>query len=222
MRAFDVATGEVIWSNDEFTPGYASPIVVRVAGTDALVTQSNVDIIAVNVADGSTLWSMPFATSSWQNAVSPLAAGAQVVLSGLDLDIFSLQLGPNGQGWEASEDWRNNRVPLYMSSPVLVGDRIFGMSHKRRGQLISLDVATGEAVWTTQGREGDNAIFTVLGDRVAILMDEAKLVIIDAGADAYEPLAEYEVASSATWTPPAFTPEGVLIKDFETLTLWGF
>ena len=222
MRAFDVASGEVIWSNDEFTPGYASPIVVRVGGTDALVTQSNVHIIALNVADGATLWSMPFATSSWQNAVSPLAAGPQVIFSGLDLDIFSVQLAPNGGGWEASEDWRNNRVPLYMSSPVLVGDRVFGMSHRRRGQFICLDVATGDPVWTTQGREGENAVLTVLGDRIAILTDEAKLVIIDAHADGYEPLAEYEVADSPTWTPPAFTQQGVLIKDFETLALWSF
>ncbi len=99
MRAFDTASGEVVWSNDEFTPGYASPIHVRTAGTDVLVTQSNVHIIALNAADGATLWSMPFATSSWQNAVSPLAAGPRVILSGLDLDIFSLQLAPNGGGW---------------------------------------------------------------------------------------------------------------------------
>ena len=221
-RAFDTTSGEVIWSNDEFTPGYASPIVVRVGRTSAVVTQSNVDIIALNVADGATLWSMPFATSSWQNAVSPLAAGPQVILSGLDLDMFSIRLALNGSGWESSEDWRNNRVPLYMSSPVLVGNRVFGMSHRRRGQFICLDVATGEPIWTTQGREGENAILTVLGDRIAILTDEAKLVIIDARADGYEPLAEYEVADSATWTPPAFTRQGVLIKDLETLALWSF
>lgn len=222
MRAFDVASGEVIWSNDEFTPGYASPIHLRSAGTDMLVTLSNVHIIALDAADGATLWSMPFATSSWQNAVTPLAAGPQVILSGLDLDVFSVRLSPNGDGWESSEDWRNNRVPLYMSSPVLVGDRVFGMSHRRRGQFICLDVATGEPVWTTQGREGDNAVFTVLGSRIAILTDEAELVIIDARADAYEPLAVYEVADSATWTPPTFTRQGVLIKDFETLALWSF
>jgi len=222
MRAFDTASGEVIWSNNEFTPGYASPIHLHSAGTDMLVTLSNVHIIALDAADGATLWSMPFATSSWQNAVSPLAAGPRVILSGLDLDMFSLRLAPNGGGWESSEDWRNNRVPLYMSSPVLVGDRVFGMSHRRRGQFICLDVATGDPVWTTQGREGDNAVFTVLGDRIAILTDEAKLVIIDAHADAYEPLAEYEVADSPTWTPPAFTSRGVLIKDLETLALWSF
>ena len=83
-------------------------------------------------------------------------------------------------------------------------------------------MATGDPVWTTQGREGDNAVFTVLGDRIAILTDEAKLVIIDAHADGYEPLAEYEVADSPTWTPPAFTSRGVLIKDLETLALWSF
>jgi outer membrane protein assembly factor BamB len=222
MTAFDVATGAVVWANDEFTPGYASPIHVRIAGTDVLVTLSNEHIIAVGVADGSMLWSMPFATSAWQNAVTPLAAGEQLILSGLDMDVFSLSVAPSNGGWAATESWRNNQQPLYMSSPVLAGNRVFGMTHKRRGQFVCLDIATGEPIWTSRGREGENATFVVLGDRVALLTDEGRLVIIDATADAYEPLVEYEVADTPTWTHPAFTPRGVLIKDLDTLALWSF
>lgn len=222
MTAFDVATGEVAWANDEFTPGYASPIVVDVGGTEALVTLANEHIIALDAADGETLWSMPYATSSWQNAVTPLAVDGGLVFSGLDMDIFAVALAPDSDGWQATETWRSDAQPLYMSSPVRAGDRVFGMTHRRRGQFFCLDAATGEVVWASRGREGENAVFTVLGDRIAVLTDAARLVIVDASADAYEPLAEYEVATSPTWAPPAFTPQGVLIKDHDALALLSY
>jgi outer membrane protein assembly factor BamB len=222
LTAFDVASGEVAWANDEFAPGYASPIVQDVDGSDVIVTLSNEDIIAVAASDGTTLWSTRYATSSWQNAVTPLAVGDEVVISGLDMDIFAVTLTPDGDGLQAAEPWRSNGQPLYMSSPVRVGGRIFGMTHRRRGQFFALDAQTGEPIWTSRGREGDNAAFVVLGDRIAVLTDAARLVIFDATADEYAPLAEYEVARSATWAHPAFTPAGVLIKDHDSLALLRF
>ncbi|HEX9698562.1 MAG TPA: PQQ-binding-like beta-propeller repeat protein [Acidobacteriota bacterium] len=260
LTAFDAASGEVRWANDEFTPGYASPVLVEVAGARLLVTQTDRHIVAFDAASGATRWSMPFTTSFQQNSVTPLDAGnGRLVLSGLDLDLFALRLSPpavpsgapqaatmalagaplGGEGWRpdpeapsgsatqdgswsSSELWRNTTLPLYMSSPVLVGDRLFGMSHRRAGQFFCVDVATGEPIWTSRGREGENAAIVALGNRVAFLTDEARLVIVAADAAAYEPLAEYEVASTPTWAHPVFTSRGVLIKDLETLALWNF
>ncbi len=245
LTAFDVVTGETRWANDEFTPGYASPIVVELDDTPLLVTQSDKHIIVVKLDDGSTAWSMPFATDHQQNSVTPLAVGDRVILSGLDRALFALQLQsvrgvamaggstpqdgrPSRSGvielqaWTATEVWRNDRLPLYMSSPVRVGNRMFGMSHKRAGQFLAVDIDTGEPIWTSRGREGENAAIVALGNRVAFLTDDARLVFIDAVADSYEPLVEYEVANSPTWAHPVFTSQGVLIKDLETLALWSF
>jgi outer membrane protein assembly factor BamB len=222
LTAFDVASGDPVWANDEFTPGYASPIHFRVGDIDVLATQSNEHIIAVDAADGRTLWSMPYATSAWQNAVTPLEVGEAVIFSGLDMDIFSVGFAASASGIAATEAWRSDAQPLYMSTPVRVGERLFAMTHRRRGQFVCLNAATGEPLWASRGREGESAVFVVLGDRVAVLTDEGRLVILDVAADAYEPLAEYEVASTPTWAHPAFTRQGVLIKDLDTLALLSF
>ena len=245
LTAFDVATGETRWTNDEFTPGYASPIVVEIDDTPILVTQSDKHIIVVKLDDGGTAWSMPFETDYRQNSVTPLAFGDKVVLSGLDEDLFVMRLQsvrgvamatgstpqrgrPSHsevielQAWTATEVWRNDRLPLYMSSPVRVGNRMFGMSHKRAGQFLCIDLDTGEPIWTSRGREGENAALVALGDRVAFLTDDARLVIVDSASDSYEPLVEYEVATTPTWAHPAFTSQGVLIKDLKMLALWSF
>lgn len=238
VAAFDIATGETRWSNNEFTPGYASPIVVQIAGIDVIVTQSDKHIIALDADGGATLWSMPFTTASRQNSVTPLAFGEKLIFSGLDEDLFAVSLGPPNSGqlvdsqvetslqgtgdWKSNEIWRNKRLPLYMNSPVVVGNRLFGMTHKRAGQFICVDIETGEPIWTSRGREGENASIVALGDRVAFLTDDARLVIIDVITDVYEPLAEYEVADTPTWAHPVFTSMGMLIKDLDSLTLWRF
>jgi len=210
LMALDAATGETRWTNEEFTPGYASPILVEIEGNSVIVTQSDKHIIAVAAAAGRTLWSIPFATDFQQNSVTPLNVDGTLIFSGLDMDLFAVALrpvegvlmragAPQGQRpgvggitrWVGDEVWRNEGLPLYMGSPVRVGNRMFGMSHKRAGQFICIDLETGEPVWTSRGREGENAAIIVLGDRLALLTDEARLVIIAAGADAYEPLAEY-------------------------------
>ena len=138
MTAFDVASGEVVWANDEFTPGYASPIHLQIEGADVLVTQSNEHIIAVNAADGTTLWSMPFATSSWQNAVTPLAVGGEVVFSGLDLGIFSVRLAPGAGAWAATSEFRGDEglagdlVRVLSGPPIRRGtDRGVGPARNR-------------------------------------------------------------------------------------------
>ncbi len=218
MRAFDVSSGEVLWSNAAFTPGASSPIHVRIANTDVLVTHANRYLIALDMADGTTLWSKRHPTS----AATPLVVGDQIVLSGLDTDIFSVRLAPGVGGWEVAEEWRSTSEPLFLTSAVRVGGRIFVMTHRRFGQFVALDATNGERIWATRGREGEYASLTVLGDRIAVLKDAAELIIIDATADDYTPLARYEVAPSATWTPPAFVGGSVLIKDIDTLRLLGF
>jgi outer membrane protein assembly factor BamB len=44
-----------------------------------------------------------------------------------------------------------------MSSAVVIGGTLYGFSHRNRGQLFALDSSSGRLLWTTQGRQGENA-----------------------------------------------------------------
>ena len=109
---------------------------------------------------------------------------------------------------------------MYMSSPVLVGDRLFGFSNMRRGQFFCLDPETGEAIWSSEGRQGDNAALVVADGRVLALTSEAELFVIDPAGSEFHPVARYTVAESATYAHPVPTAAGLLIKDNSTLALW--
>jgi hypothetical protein len=47
------------------------------------------------------------------------------------------------------------------------------------------------------------------------------LVAFDAAASGYAPLATYTVAASPTWAHPVPVRGGILVKDVDSLTLYG-
>lgn len=222
LAAFDVESGDVVWELRLDGPAYASPILVELDGGRQLVTQSRRQIVGVGFDRGELLWSLPFRTDYDQNIVTPLAWHQRLILGGLDQPIFAVRPRRVDGGWQVDELWSNDEAPVYMSSPVQVGDRLFGMTHRRAGQFFALDLQTGEFVWRSRGREGESAAVVVAGERVLFLTDAAELVVVDASAEAYRPLARYEVADSPTWAHPVLTPSGILIRDRDALALWSW
>jgi hypothetical protein len=111
---------------------------------------------------------------------------------------------------------------MYMSSPVVSGDSIYGLSHKRKGQFFCLDARTGKTQWLSNGREGDNSAAVVAGQFLLMLTDGAELVVVRADPRQFEVIKKYPVADSATWAHPVLVGKRVLIKDASSLALLGF
>ena len=126
----------------------------------------------------------------------------------------------NGK-WSLEETWHNSDVSMYMNSPVIVGDRLFGFSEKRKGQLFCLDATTGKTIWLGPPRQAENAALWVAGKAVVALLSSGRLVVIDPESDEFTPLAEYEVSDSPTWAHPAMFAGKIVIKDESTLTVWS-
>ncbi|HVS65255.1 MAG TPA: PQQ-binding-like beta-propeller repeat protein [Thermoanaerobaculia bacterium] len=249
LTAFQVADGAEVWSWNGDAPAYTSPMPITIDGVRQVVTQSRDHLVAVDAADGELLWSRPFTTAYKQNIVTPVVAGGGlIVFSGLDEDVFALRARRpgNADGWSVEEVWRNEALPMYMSSPVLVGSgstegaaaedaaaedvgdsvaedaggTLYGFTHKNRGQLFALDAATGETLWTSEGRLGENASLVVAGDRLLALLDGGELLVAAATREGWRPEKRYPVASSATWAHLVVLDGRLLIKDRTTLALF--
>jgi outer membrane protein assembly factor BamB len=221
LTAFDAETGKTVWSWNGDGPAYASPIVVTLGDTRQIVTQSQKNIIGVSAADGKLLWRIPFTTAYVQNIITPVLFKDTLIFSGLDKGVMAIRLAKSGGEWKPEKIWENPAVAFYMSNPVLNHDVLFGMSHKNQGQFVALDAATGKTLWTSAGREGENAALVSAGDKLFLLTNDAELIVAKASRTAFEPLRRYTVANSPTWANPLFSGKCILIKDAETLTLWS-
>ena len=221
LTAFDAQTGAEKWRWAGDGPAYASPIIANLSGTRQVVTETQKNLVSVAEATGQLLWKIPFTTDYVQNIPTPLLYGDLVIFSGLANGIFAVRATAKDGKWATQTAWRNDGVALYMSSPVLAGDLIFGFSHYKKGEFFCIDARTGATKWTSPPRQGDNAAVIVSGGNLILLRDEGELMIVKAGGKAFEPLRRYTVADSPTWAHPLVLPNGVVIKDKTTLALWS-
>lgn len=221
LTAFDANTGEMRWSWTGDGPGYASPIVAEFGGVRQIVTQTQKYIVGISASNGGLLWEIPFETEYAQNSVTPVLYKQTLIFSGLDKGVFAVNVALRGHGWATDKVWQNPDVSMYLNSPVVSGDYLYGLSHKRKGQFFCLDARTGKTLWTSNGREGDNAAIVAAGQFLFLLTDAAELVVAKSDPKQLEVIKKYQVAESPTWAHPVIVGDRILIKDASTLALMG-
>ena len=219
LIAFDAETGELKWSWKGDGPGYASPIAVELSGLRQIVTQTQKFIVGISAANGELMWQIPFETEYSQNSVTPVAYKNTLIFSGIDKATMAVKVIKRDGKWATEQVWQNPQVSMYMNSPVITGDYLFGLSHKRKGQFFCLDARTGETLWTSEGREGENAAMLSAGETLFLLTNDAELIVAKNNAKRFEQLKKYRVAESPTWAHPAIIGNRILIKDASTLAL---
>jgi outer membrane protein assembly factor BamB len=220
LTAFDANTGDVKWSWTGDGPSYASPLAADVDGVRQIITLSQDNVIGVSAADGRLLWRRPFKTEFTQNIINPLILGNTVIVAGYQVPTAAFRLVKKGDQWTTENAWQNEGVSLYMSNGVLVGDTLFGLSQRNRGQYFLLDVKSGKTMWTGMPRAAESAAIVRAGNIVFSLEDDAELVVGRVNASAFQELKRYTVANSATWAQPVISGNRLFVKDVSSLALW--
>jgi outer membrane protein assembly factor BamB len=221
LTAFDAQSGEPVWSWSEDGPAYTSPIVITLGGVRQVVTQTEKQIVGVSFDSGKLLWRIPFTTPYDQNVVTPVVYKDTLIFSGHQQRTFAVRVAQNAGKWSAREIWTNDAVPMYMSSPVLSGDHLYGFTEKRKGSLFCLDARDGKVLWSDEGRQGDNASLVLAGGQLLVLTTGGELLVVPASPSGYKTAASYEVADTPTWAHLAVAGNRILVKDKTTLAAWS-
>ena len=221
LMALDVATGTLKWQWKGDGPAYASPVIGSFGTTRQVITQSRSHLVGISAANGSQLWSIPFTTAYDQNIVTPIVSGDLVIYSGIDQPLTAVRVRESNGKWTTEPAWRADTVPMYMSTAVLSGGQVFGLTHRNKGQFFAVDARSGRVLWTTRGREGENAAVIAVGEWLMATTTEGELVIARRDAAKFEPVKRYTVAESPVWAHPVPAGRGLLIKDAEKVA-YGF
>lgn len=221
FRALDPATGKERWSLPGHGPGYASPVIVTAGGVKHLVTMTDKAVVGIDPAAGKLLWQVPFPDEWNENIVTPVVAGDVLVVSGVRKGTFGYRLEKTATGWTARQLWHNTDLPMYMSSPVVDGQYVYGLSSRNKGQLFSLDAKTGTTKWTTPGRAAGNAAIVSAGPNLLVLTSDGDLIVVKRSPEKFEELRRYKVAKSQTFTHPAIAGSSIVVRDAESVALWS-
>ena len=222
ITSFDAAKGTTRWQWTGDGPAYASPVAATIGGVRQIVTLTQKSVVGLNGSTGALLWQLPFTTEYNQTSVTPVIRGDVVIFSGLNKPLTAVRIRREASKWTATPLWTNDQLPLFMSSPVLIGGTLFGLTHRNRGQLFALDAVTGRTLWTTKGRDGENA--SVAGNRSWLLVSttNGELLIAKPDGSGYKEVRRYTIASGAVWAHPAFTGRSILVKDASKVLCWRF
>jgi outer membrane protein assembly factor BamB len=220
LTAFDAKTGKQKWEWDKDGPGYASPVIATIRGTEMLITQTQNLILAVDPSTGRELWRIPYKTSYDQNIVTPVVQGELVILSGYGNGTQCYRMLKAGARWRPRKEWETQRISMYMSTPVVHGKAFFGLSHRNSGQLFCASVKDGKVFWTGDGRYAKNAALVAAGDSIIVLKNDGVLQVIAATFERLDVRRTYTVSHLQTWAHPVLAGKRLLIKD--KTTLWCY
>jgi len=219
LTAFDASTGAIRWSIGE-RGAYASPMVVDLDGVRQVVTMTQDSVLSVSPSDGTRLWEYPWRSRSSPSAITPILFRGTLIVSSQTMGMAALKPSRRGDEWTVDVVWATTDVSLFLSNPVVVGDTLFGLSEKARGQFFALDAASGGVLWLGPPRQASNTAVVKAGTLLFLLDDDGELIVAKSSRSGFEPLKRYTVADSATWAQPTVSGDRMFVKDATSLSLW--
>ncbi|MQA28441.1 MAG: PQQ-binding-like beta-propeller repeat protein [Luteitalea sp.] len=220
LTAFDVATGEVRWRWTGDGPAYGSPQLFDLSGTRQVVTFTQQNFVGVSLATGELLWRRPYTTPSTTTSQTPILFKDTVIEMGRGNGVTAFRPVSREGRWMTEDLWHTDEVSMHMSDAVEIDGVLFGLSHLNRGQYFALDLTTGQVLWKSEPRQAEHAAIARAGDTIFSLEENGELVVIRHSRTGFDPIARYEVATSATWAQPAISGNRVFVKDVSSLALW--
>lgn len=178
VHALDAATGKNVWTKKLREPFRAAPTVN--GGRVFAITSDN-QLLALSEETGTVLWRHRGIAESAGivSSTSPAVAGSIVVVPYSSGELFAIRVQNGTPVWSDSLTRTGNLTSLsslndIAGRPVIDRDRVFAASHS--GRMVSIDLRTGERVWT----KDISSVQTpwVAGDWVFIVTNEQQVAAL--------------------------------------------
>ena len=216
--ALDKKTGKEVWKAPrKVQASWATPLIVKTAQRQELITSGNELIISYDPKTGKELWQ---AKGHGSNAVpSPLASQGMVfVYAGFPVKkTLAIKLGGSGDISDTSNiAWQYDKGTAYVPSSILYGEYLYLMSD--RGILTCLDAKTGKIVYEG-GRIPIPATFTAspvaFDGKILLTSEDGDTFVIKAGPK-HEVLATNSVGEPV-YSSPAISDGMIFIRGEKNL-----
>src|SRR5207237_790468 len=145
--------GKVIWSALDDLMGYASPMLVTLAGEQQLIICAETRTLGLRPEDGAVLWEYPWRVQYDQHPIAQpvmLATNRFLLSAGYFPGCAAVEIARTGTAFAALKIWQNKNLKNKFTSSVFYQGHIYGLDEDI---LTCLDAETGERTWK-DGRYG--------------------------------------------------------------------
>jgi outer membrane protein assembly factor BamB len=220
--AFDRLTGAVSWKSGSDQAGYSSPVLATLDGKSTIVVLKADTLVGYDPKDGKELWRTPWKTQYDVNAATPLIIDSDKILltSGYNAGCVLFEV----RGGKIRELWRNKNLRSHVNSPVAVGGYVYGSDgNVGGGNLVCLDLASGERKWDEKSVKGGSLI--TADGKLIVLSEKGELVVCDASPTGFHAISRAQVLDKRCWVQPTLDAGKLFVKnnfgDLECLSMSG-
>lgn len=183
--ALDKKTGKVKWKTSRGSPAdqaYTTPLVIRAAGRDQLISVGAFRARAYDPNTGSEIWRVRY-DDGFSNVPRPVYAHGLVYIATGFQQPSLLAVRPDGTGdvTRTHVAWTLRRGAPLTPSPIVVGDELYVVTDG--GIATCLDARTGTIVWQ-QRLGGTYSASPVFADgRIYFLAEQGVTTVIAPGRE---------------------------------------
>lgn len=212
---FEKHTGRIVWKSQNDMAAYAPPMVATIAGVKQVVGFTCDGVVGLQREDGALLWRIPVRTAYARHVTTPVIWEDRVVVSSHQAGLIGIKVSKAGPGLKAEECWISKEAAMNFSSPVAVGQYLYGLSPARN--LICVEIPTGKLMWSRDGHfttsaDKAHAAFVVLGQHVLALTDGGQLVLFSAHPGEFTEISRVQVCAM-NWCNPAYADGKLYLRD---------
>lgn len=232
---FEKQTGAVLWRSQNDEAGNAPPITAHIAGTEPkqVVAFTAEGLIGLNLEDGGLLWRVPLSSTYGRHVTTPVVVSNIVIVASRERGMVAVEVtrqsvatgAANSSNsvaavkWNARIKWDSMDFAMNFSSPVAVGEYVYGLGPDR--EIFCAEARTGKAMWSKRGYtptepENSHAALLAMGKNLLLLTDTGELVLFAANPTAFKELGRVQVCG-VNWCNPAYADGRLFLRDAREL-----
>ena len=215
MICFDKLTGRILWKSQNDLAAYAAPLAASLGGVTQAVCFTVEGLVGLAFEDGRALWRVPLKTSYGRNCATPVIVKDWVVAGSYRAGLIGVKVMATAAGWRSEQVWTNMAAAVNFSSPVAVGDYVYGLGPAKN--LFCIELKTGRIAWSKTGyittsADVAHAAFLVLGTNLLVSTDRGQLLLLAADPRQCRELGQAQICG-LNWCNPAYADGRLYIRD---------
>ena len=216
--AYDVRSGDPVWSKGDAQAAYSSPMVADLVGRRQVLNFNGEGLYAHDLKSGDELWSIPWITNPPEknNVCQPIVLppefepGKSLVFisSGYGVGSGLFEIQQKSGRFSATERWRSKTLKSKFSCCVRRGDVVFGLDD---GILTCVDLRTGKRRWK-EGRYGFGQL-ALVDEFLLVLSEKGELVLLDADSNIHRERGKIAILPRYSWSHPTPFGNHILVRN---------
>ena len=214
--AFDVNSGETVWSAVNDQASYSAPVMATIGGTRHLLCITRLNLVSLDPATGEQTFRTPF------GARGPTVNGAIPVITG-NHALLTASYGIGAQWLELSAKsvevvWSTDILSSQYTTPIFADGVVYGVDGRQDGGPISLkcfDPGIQKVHWS-KSLSGYATLIAADG-KLLVMQTDGVLKVVRFSKTGYEELGSASLLAGTTRALPALANGRFYVRNEKTL-----